>query len=247
MDRELARRGLGLRGSRLTAAAARIASEGLAGVRTIWLDGFHALPDPELAVIAALGQHAELTLTLDEAELGAAMLARPGALDSSEERARGSRSRPAPAPIQAPSTDCEGEEIAQRILHQADAGRPSEFGEPCAARCLRPICAPRSNASDSRAILLRPAPASRGGPPTGAIDAMLGGWDHAATLAVVRLAPRFADFGVMDRFDSVRERIPQAGLTELRSLLMGKTAATPVRRPVDHKLDSLKRSRMARV
>ena len=48
---------------------------------------------------------------------------------------------------------------------------------------------------------------------SGAIDAMLGGWDHARTLAVLRLAPRFADFGTMDRFDfDVREQIPNAGL-----------------------------------
>ena len=31
---------------------------------------------------------------------------------------------------------------------------------------------------------------------SGAVDAMLGGWDHAATLAVLRLAPRLADFAV---------------------------------------------------
>ena len=75
----------------------------------------------------------------------------------------------------------------------------------------------------------------------GAIDAMLGGWDHAATLAVLRLAPRFADFGVMDRFDfEVRERIPQSGLGELRSLLMGEDGQPrPYAERLLHKLDSL--------
>ena len=51
----------------------------------------------------------------------------------------------------------------------------------------------------------------------GAVDAMLGGWDHAATLAAMRLAPGFADSRALDRFDfEVREQIPNAGLEALR-------------------------------
>jgi ATP-dependent helicase/DNAse subunit B len=246
VDRELARRGLALRGTRLMAASERIASEGLGGIRTIWLDGFHALPDPELAVIGALGKHAELTLTLDEAELDEAMLGRLGALDFSEERARGSRTRPALALIQAPSMEREVEEIAHRILQQADAGRPfREMGVIV-------------RSADLYAPILR-ATLDRFGIParfyfderlehhavvrflTGAIDAMLGGWDHAATLAVLRLAPRFADFGLMDRFDfAVRERIPQSGLSGLRALLVDEDGQTrPYAERLLHKLDSL--------
>jgi ATP-dependent helicase/DNAse subunit B len=54
----------------------------------------------------------------------------------------------------------------------------------------------------------------------GAVQAMLGTWDHAATLAVLRLAPRFADSATLDRLDfAVREQIPNSGLGGLRALL----------------------------
>ena len=98
-------------------------SEGLNGIRTIWLDGFHALPDPELRVIAALGRHAELTLTLDEAELtpACARARRHGFQRGA--RARG-RARPRSALVKAPGIEREVEEIARRILQQADRGPP---------------------------------------------------------------------------------------------------------------------------
>src|ERR1017187_5948019 len=71
VDRELEQRGLALRAKRLELAADRIERDGLPGIRTIWLDGFHALPDPELRVIAALDRHADVTLTLTDADLTA--------------------------------------------------------------------------------------------------------------------------------------------------------------------------------
>jgi hypothetical protein len=53
----------------------------------------------------------------------------------------------------------------------------------------------------------------------GAINAMLGGWDHMETLAVLRLAPRFAASGAMDRFDfALREQAPNSGLGALKEL-----------------------------
>ena len=246
VDRELERRGLALRGRRLAAAAERIAAEGLPGIRTIWLDGFHALPDPELSVIAALGRHAELTLTLDESELGEAMLARLGAMDFSEERARGSRTRPALALVKAPGIEREVEEIARRILQQAASGRP--FREIGVIVRAPDIYAPILRATLERfgipARFYFDAPLERHPVVrflSGAIDAMLGGWDHAATLAVLRLAPRFADFGVMDRFDfDVRERTPRSGLGELRALLLGEDGQPrPYAERLLHKLDSL--------
>ena len=47
---------------------ARIEREGLGGIRAVYLDGFHALPDPELRVVAALNRHADVTLTLADAD-----------------------------------------------------------------------------------------------------------------------------------------------------------------------------------
>ena len=76
---------------------------------------------------------------------------------------------------------------------------------------------------------------------SGAIEAMLGGWDHARTLAVLRLTPRFADFPTADRFDfDVREQIPNAGLSGLRSLLLGDEGQPrPGAERLLHKLESL--------
>jgi ATP-dependent helicase/DNAse subunit B len=246
VDRELERRGLALRGVRLAAAAGRIAAEGPGDIRTIWLDGFYALPDPELSVIAALGRHAELTLTLDEAELGEATLARLGAMDFSEERARGARTRPALTLVQAPGIEREVEEIARRILVQADSGRP--FREIGIIVRTPDVYAPILRATLERfgipARFYFDAPLERHPVArflSGAIDAMLGGWDHAATLAVLRLAPRFDDFGVMDRFDfDVRERTPALGLGALRALLMGEDGhPRPAAEKLLHQLDAL--------
>jgi ATP-dependent helicase/DNAse subunit B len=54
VETTLERRDLALRARCLQLAAARIAAEGLGGIRAIWLDGFHALSDPELEVVSAL-------------------------------------------------------------------------------------------------------------------------------------------------------------------------------------------------
>src|SRR5262249_25559209 len=48
VERELERRHLVLRAGRLAQVAARIDELGLGNIGTVWLDGFHALPDPEL-------------------------------------------------------------------------------------------------------------------------------------------------------------------------------------------------------
>ncbi len=70
----------------------------------------------------------------------------------------------------------------------------------------------------------------------------MGGWDHAATLAVLRLAPRFAESSAMDRFDfDVREQIPNSGLGALKTLLLaedGKPHTIGAERLL-HKLDAL--------
>jgi ATP-dependent helicase/DNAse subunit B len=236
VDRELERRGLAMRGRRLEAAAQRIAREGLAGIRTIWLDGFYALPDPELAVIAALARHAEVTVTLG-GEAAALVVAAKSATRGSRadegvrptlEIERLPRRRPAPALmlVRAPSIEREAEEIARRILEQAAAGRPfREMGivvrapetyVPVLRAGLGRFGIPARFYFESR---LHRHPAVRY--LTGAVDAMLSGWDHARTLAVLRLAPRFADSAAMDQFDfDVRAQIPNAGLGSLKALLM---------------------------
>jgi ATP-dependent helicase/DNAse subunit B len=224
VDRELARRGLALRARRLEIAAQRIADSGLQGIGAVWLDGFHALPDPELRVIAALGRHAHLTLTLNDADATAGLRSRLEDMGFATERATRPRAYPALAVVKAAGVEREAEEIARRILDQAAAGRPfreigivvraAESYVPILRSTLERFGIPARFYFDSK---LDEHAAVRF--LTGAVDAMLGGWDHAATLAILRLAPRLADSNAMDRFDfAVRQQIPAAGLEGLKAL-----------------------------
>src|SRR5450432_659498 len=229
VDRELARRGLAMRATRLERAAARVEREGLGGIGAIWLDGFHALPDPELAVIAALGCHASLTLALHDREAdrhpASAVRTRLRALGFQEKQMTRKRPLPATKLVVAPNIEREVEEIARRILDQA-AVRP--FREM--AIVVR--------AWETYFPLLRTTLERLGIPARfyaksdlqyhavvrflcGIVDAMLEDWDHAATLAALRLAPRFAESNAMDRFAfKVCEQIPNAGLGALKALLV---------------------------
>jgi ATP-dependent helicase/DNAse subunit B len=239
VDRELERRGLAMRAKRLERAAERIESQGLGGIRTIWLDGFHALPDPELRVIGALSHHADLTLTLGDGDATETARARLHAMGFREERAGRPRATPAMALVRAPGIEREAEEIARRILEQAAAGRPlREMGivvraagtyVPVLRSTLERFGIPARFYFDSE--MERHAVVRFLG---GAVDAMLGGWDHAQTLQVVRLAPRFADSNTMDRFDfAVREQIPNGGLGALKALLVGIPGAERLMRLID--------------
>jgi ATP-dependent helicase/DNAse subunit B len=226
VDRELERRGLALRAKRLEYAAARIENEGLNDVRTIWLDGFHTLPDPELKIVGALARHAKVTLTLSATDATESLRARLRAIGFDEERASGSRPPPAMELVKAPGIERETEEIARRILEQSEAGRAfREMGiivratqvyVPILRATLERFGIPAHYYFDQN---LEQHPVTRF--LAGAVDAMLAGWDHAQTLAVLRLAPRFAASNTMDRFDfAVREQIPNSGLASLRALLL---------------------------
>ncbi len=231
-EHELARRGLVLRAARLLAAAERIAREGAPGVREIWLDGFHALPDPEVRLIQALDRHTAVTLAGQDGEAVSSGL-RPATA-----QAMGSRHRnPAIAIVRAASVERECEEIARRVLEQAAAGRPfREMGIVVrAAQTYVPLLQATLERFGIPARFYFDSPLERHPAVrylAGAVEAMLGGWDHAATLAVLRLAPRFADFNALDALDfRARERIPAAGLDALKAL-------TPSE-PIHHRLDAM--------
>ncbi|HEV3199492.1 MAG TPA: PD-(D/E)XK nuclease family protein [Bryobacteraceae bacterium] len=219
VDRELAQRGLFLRARRLAHAADRIRSEGLSGIHTVWLDGFHALPDPELDVIGAMARHVELTLTFDGLD------SRLAAMGFREERLPRVRPSPARLLVKAPSIEREVEDIARRILEQSSAGRPfremgiivrsQETYVPILRSTLERFGIPARFYFDSK---LQEHTAIRF--LSGAIDAMLGGWDHRQTLAALRLATRFADSNIMDGFEfDVRRQIPNSGLGALKAVL----------------------------
>jgi ATP-dependent helicase/DNAse subunit B len=246
VDRALERRGFAMRARRLERAAERIERDGTDGIRSIWLDGFHALPDPELRVIQALGAHAEVTLTLADTDATDAVRSRLVRMGFREERTTRSRPEPAMAVVRAPGIEREAEEIARRILEQAVAGRPfremgiivraPEIYVPILRSTLERFGIPARFYFDEKleqhAVVRFLA---------GAIDAMLSGWDHAKTLALLRLAPRFADSNALDRFDfRVREQAPGAGLGELKSLLVGENGQPSAgAEELIHKLDSL--------
>ena len=246
VDRELARRGLAMRATRLERAAARIERDGLGGIAAIWLDGFHALPDPELRVIAALGRHASVTLALGDADLTGAIRGRLRALGFKEQPMPRKRPMPATKLMVAPNIEREVEEIARRILDQA-AVRPfremaiivraEETYVPILRSTLERFGIPARFYFKSE---LQQHPAVRF--LSGIVDAMLGGWDHCATLAALRLAPRFAESNTMDRFDfSVREQIPNAGLGAMKALLVNEEGQprSPEAERLLHKIDSL--------
>jgi ATP-dependent helicase/DNAse subunit B len=238
VDRELEARGLELRARRLERVAARMEREGTGGIRTVWLEGFHALPDPELRVIGALGRHCEVTLALADGDLTPGLRKRLEVMGFREERAPRRRPAPALAVVKAAGIEREAEEIARRILEQAAAGRPfremgiivraAETYVPILRSTMERFGIPARFYFGER--LDRHAAVRYLG---GAVDAMLGGWDHGETLKVLRLAPRFADWNAMDRFDfKVREQMPNAGLGGLKALAEGSE-------PLLHRMDAL--------
>ena len=223
VDRLLDARGLLLRAKRLECAAARIHADGLGGIHSVWLNGFHTLPDPELGVIEAMVRHADVTIALAE-DATDAMRDRLAAMGFAEDRFTKTRSSPAIARLRARSVEREVEEIARRILEQANAGRPfremgivvrsAETYVPLLRSTLERFGIPARFYFEADA---EQQPATRF--LMGAVDAMLGGWDHAATMKVLRLAPRFAESASLDRLDfAVREQIPNGGLGALRAL-----------------------------
>jgi ATP-dependent helicase/DNAse subunit B len=241
VDRQLAVRGLSMRARRLEAAADRIAAGGMPGIATVWLDGFHALPDPELAVIRAMTKHAEVVLVRTDGQEQSELAGWPVS--------RFAKSRPSPALmlVKAPNIEREAEEIARRILEQSSAGHP--FRDMAII-----VRNPDTYVPVLRAVL------DRFGIPArfyfdghlqehaairflcGAVHAMLSGWEHTKTMAVLRLAPRFAESSDMDRLDfAVREQIPNAGLGPLKALLVddGGKPRSPGCERLLHKLDSL--------
>lgn len=221
VDEELRRRGLATRFQRLALAAERIAAQGLDGVHAIWLDGFFALPDPELTVIEAMCKHAAVTLTLADAAITQPTRVRLAAMGFAEEVCSYEPSKPRTELCAAPSIEREADEIARRILQQAAAGRPfrdmgiivrsQEIYEGILRTTLDRFGIPARFYFDSDLVshaLIRYL--------TGLVDSMVGGWDYAETLAAIRLAPALR----CDKFDfAVRERMPGRGLAGLRDIV----------------------------
>jgi ATP-dependent helicase/DNAse subunit B len=226
VERMLEGAGMALRARRLERAAERILAQGLPGVETIWLDGFHALPEPELRVVAALAAHADVTVTLAEAEAVEGLRQRLAGMGFGEERLPARRGAPARLLVRAASVEREAEEIARRILEQSAAGRPfrelgvivrsAEIYVPVLRTTLERFGIPARFYFDQQ---LAEHPVARY--LVAVLRALASGWDWRQTLAAVRLAPRFAASSAADRWDfAVREKIPGSGLAGLKQLAL---------------------------
>ena len=224
VERMLDGAGMALRARRLERAAGRIAAQGLPGVEAIWLDGFHALPEPELRVVAALAEHAGVTITLAEGEAGDGLRQRLHQLGFREKRLPARRGAPARQLVRAPSAERETEEIARRILQQAASGRPfreigvivrsAENYVPLLRTTLERFGIPARFYFDQP---LAEHPVARF--LVAVLRALASGWNWEPTLAAVRLAPRFAESSAADRWDfAVREKMPGSGLAGLKEL-----------------------------
>ncbi len=218
VEQELARRGLGLRSDRLARAAQRIAKLGSAGVNTVWMDGFFALTDPELAVIRAIGAQAELTVTLPLLDGPNATRDALLAMGFEEQRLEPERAEPAMRAFYAPTIDREAEEIARRILNSRAAfgeigiivRNPDMYLHPLRAALERFGIPARFYFADSLGEhgTVRYL--------AGVIEALRSGWDYGKTLAAIR---RSSDSSALDKFDFLlRERLPGCGLEGLKQL-----------------------------
>jgi ATP-dependent helicase/DNAse subunit B len=204
-DRELQRRGLAMRSARLARVAERIQAEGMPGISAVWLDGFHALSDPELAVLEAMSRHAEIVVTLPAAPPTEPTRARLLAMGFVEQRLEPRRAQPAVDVVEAPAIEREVDEIAARIIDEAAAGRPfREIGvivrspdvyEPILRATLDRFGIPARYYLDAEL-------ASHGVTRylAGIVDGLLAGWPPEALLAVLRLDPGLGNSQAMDEF-----------------------------------------------
>jgi ATP-dependent helicase/DNAse subunit B len=210
VDHQLERRGVAMRSTRLSRVAERIRAQGISGISKIWLDGFHALSDPELEVIEAMARHAGLTVTLPAGVGTDPTRAQLAAMGFREKRLDRRRAEPAVDVVEAATIEREVDEIARRILEQAAAGRSfREMGvivrsagvyEPILRASLQRYGIPARFYLDSEL-------ASHGGARylAGIVEALLGGWEPTATLAVLRLDPRLGNSQAMDEFAQTGE------------------------------------------
>ncbi|MEP6539702.1 MAG: PD-(D/E)XK nuclease family protein [Bryobacteraceae bacterium] len=203
----------------------RRAAERAPAIPRVIFHGFISFTRPELEVVGALGKRGEVLLSLPSWKgagdaLGA--LRRMGCTEINRPPADfgGDVNRI----LMTPSTaDQEAEEIARRILAERSAGREfREIGivirsEHPGAKPLR--CALERFGIPARFYFGEPLAES---PVTAylsaVVEAMLGGWEHGATVAALRKGGLPDDAG-SDEFEySVRAGLPGAGLPSLRLL-----------------------------
>ena len=252
VEQELRSRGAALRNARLLMVAAKLPGE---LPSQILFDGFFSFSNAELNLIESLAARARIVVTLPEGPPGGAS-ARAGSntpIGSNKSDwpgAAAARSRllragfaefrctqvfrtPEVKAFCAPTLEQETEEIARRVLEEADGGRP--FHEMGIVLRARDPYAPALTTTLARfgiparfyfaeALGAHPAIAFL----TGAVRALLDGWDHSELLRLARMP--VSGVGATpegDRFDfELRARLPGRGLP-LRGLPMLGLPETP--------------------
>lgn len=225
VERELTRRHLAMRATRLQLAASRIEAQGLGELRSILLDGFSSFTDPELTLLIAVSRFADVTVTLPTGPVSESSRRKLLGMGFEERACERERSTPETVVFKAGTIEKEANEIARRILEQVAAG--SGFRE--IGIIVR---------NPDRYVPVLRATLERFGIPArfyfhsallehavgqflcGVVDAMLGGWDHAETLAVMKLAATNQHMlAALDRLDfQVRRHLPGKGLEGLDHL-----------------------------
>ncbi len=224
---ELKKRGLVMRSERLRRAASNIVQNGIGELKTAWLDGFLTLSDPELELIKAIASQADVNVTLPAADMAAPTRKKLLVMGFPERVLNFRRPEPARELVAAPTIEREADEIARRIIEHVSQGRSfREIG--IIVRSEAPYVPLLRATFDRFGIPARfyfDSPLVEHAATrfmTGIIDALLDGWDHAATLRVLRLEPRVGISAAMDRFDfEIRKRLPGRGLERLREIADG--------------------------
>jgi RecB family exonuclease len=226
VEREMLRRGWAPRAVRLRGAAEEIRARGLGPIRRVFLDGFFTLGVPELHLIGALCSQVDATVALPSWEGSAEARAALRALGFAERILKGpARRAPHTTLVAATNIDQEVEEIARRILEQVERGRQfREIG--IVLRSRKPYVPVLRTALERFGIPARlyfSEPLANHATVrylTGAVEAMLGGWDHEATLELLKMAPSgFGTTPACDRLEfEVLDRLPGNGLKPLREL-----------------------------
>ena len=183
------------------------------------LDGFFSFSAAELALIETLAASAALSITLPEWVGAAPARQRLLAMGFAEQELSGIRRKARSETFSALTLEHETEEIARRILNEASRSRP--FREMGIILRTREPYAPTLETTlarfgvPARFYFADPLGAHAAVQYlSGIVDAMLGGWDHAALLTLMRMP--VSGIGATpagDRLDfAVREKLPGAGL-----------------------------------
>ncbi len=215
VERALASLGIGLRNARLRAAARLVFDV----PRVIVFDGFFTFSNAELDLIASLAKRARVVDTLPEWLGSAGARSRLVAAGFAETTLTEAHRAPLQEAFSTATLEQECEEIARRILDEAAQGRAfREMGivlrvrEPYAAALATTFARFGIPARFYFADPLSSHPAIQF--LSGIVRALLGGWEHAELLRVLRMP--VSGIGATpggDRFDfEVRASLPGRGL-----------------------------------